>query len=212
MRGEYHSYPLAILQLDAGHRHQKLHRHVRGDFALSHLLLDRLRQQFHQRQPPRHPTHAAVEPPRQLLQPVSEALLLQQPALLQCALLLRHPEGTVQQEGIGFLHRPDHRFHGVAAQLLERRNTLVAIDHQVPASLAGSGHHHDRRLLSRLGQRGQQPSLPLGMADSQMFPAPIELVKLQLHSGCRRVSVWGSLDLVFSGGRAKCTGNSRAIN
>jgi hypothetical protein len=37
------SHPLAVLQIDAGHRHQKLHRHVGTDLALPHLLLDRFR-------------------------------------------------------------------------------------------------------------------------------------------------------------------------
>ena len=52
MLGERRGHPLAVLQTDAGHRHQILHRHVRGDFALAHLLLDSLWQKFDQRQPP----------------------------------------------------------------------------------------------------------------------------------------------------------------
>ena len=76
---------------DARHRHQILHRHLRRDLALAHLLLDRFRQQLHQRQPPRHPAHAAIEPARQLLQPVAEALLQlrQQPAYFQRASRVR---------------------------------------------------------------------------------------------------------------------------
>jgi hypothetical protein len=37
-------HPLAILQALAGYWHQKLHRHLRPDLALAHLLLDGLRQ------------------------------------------------------------------------------------------------------------------------------------------------------------------------
>jgi hypothetical protein len=37
-------HPLALLQALAGYRHQKLHRHLRPDLALAHLLLDGLRQ------------------------------------------------------------------------------------------------------------------------------------------------------------------------
>ena len=37
-------HPLAVVQADARHRHQILHRHVRRDPALAHLLLDALRQ------------------------------------------------------------------------------------------------------------------------------------------------------------------------
>jgi len=43
MLGEDRGHPLAVLPIDAGRRHQKLHRHVRADLALPHLLLDRFR-------------------------------------------------------------------------------------------------------------------------------------------------------------------------
>jgi hypothetical protein len=36
-------------------------------------------------------------------------------------------------------------------------------------------------LLPTIGQRRQQPPLPRRMAHSQVLPAPVELVKLQLH-------------------------------
>ena len=75
MLGEDRRHPLAILQALARHRHQKLQRHLRQDLALAHLLLDRFRQNLHQRQPPRYPAHAAVKPARQLVEPVAEALL-----------------------------------------------------------------------------------------------------------------------------------------
>ena len=88
---------------------------------------------------------------------------------------------AVQHQRLGFAQRPDHGFHGVPTQLLEHRQTLVAVDDHIAVRLAFGRHHHDRRLLSRLGQRGQQAPLLSGMADPQMLPAPIELVKLQLH-------------------------------
>jgi hypothetical protein len=84
VRGENRGHPLAILQALPRHRHQKLQRHLRQDLALAHLLLDRFRQNLHQRQPPRYPAHAAIKSPRQLVEPVAEALpqLRQQPAHL----------------------------------------------------------------------------------------------------------------------------------
>jgi hypothetical protein len=87
--GKNRRHPLAILQALACHWHQKLQGHLGQDLARAHLLLDRFRQYLHQRQPPRDPAHAAVEPARQLLQPVAEALLQlrQQPAHLQRRLL-----------------------------------------------------------------------------------------------------------------------------
>jgi hypothetical protein len=89
MLGENRRHPLAILQALAGHRHQKLQCHLRQNLALAHLQLDRLRQNFHQCQPSRYPTHTAIEPARQLLQPVAETLLqlLQQPTHLQRSLV-----------------------------------------------------------------------------------------------------------------------------
>jgi hypothetical protein len=41
--------------------------------------------------------------------------------------------------------------------------------------------HDDGRLLAAVSQRRQQPALPVRLADSQVLPPPVELVKLQLH-------------------------------
>jgi hypothetical protein len=91
-------HPLAVFQVDTGRRHQTLHRYVRRDLTLADLLLDGLRQQLHQCQAPRHPTHTAVKPPCQLLQPITETLLqlCQQPALLQRRLVFGQTQGAVQ--------------------------------------------------------------------------------------------------------------------
>ena len=97
MLGQDRRHALAVLQALPAHRHQKLHRHLRRDLAFAHLLLNRFRQQFHQRQPPRHPAHAAIEPPRQLLQAVAETLLqlLKQPAHLQRGLVFGKAQRAV---------------------------------------------------------------------------------------------------------------------
>lgn len=89
MLGQDGRHALAILQALPRHRYQKLHGHLRRDLALAYLLLDPVRQKLYQRQPPAHPTHAAIEPPRQLFQAVAETLLqfLQQPPHLQGGLL-----------------------------------------------------------------------------------------------------------------------------
>jgi hypothetical protein len=194
MFGERRGHPLAILKADARHRHEKLHGQVRRDLALAHLLLDRFREKFDQRQPPRHPTHAAIKPSRQLLETIAEALLQfrQQPALLQRGLMRREAQRAVQHQRFGLAHRPDHRFHRVPAQLLERRDALVAVDDQVTVGLIGAGHHYDRRLLARFSQRGQQSPLPGWMADSQMLKAPIELVKFQWHRALASKTQYGA--------------------
>jgi hypothetical protein len=88
--GEDRGHPLAVVQALARYRHQKLQRRLRQNLALAHLLLDRFRQNLHQRQTPRHPTHTAIKPAGQFVEPVAEALLQlrQQPTHLQRALVL----------------------------------------------------------------------------------------------------------------------------
>lgn len=151
-------HPLAVFQADARYRHEELHRHVGGDFALAHLLLDGLREKVDQGQPSRHPTRAAIKAARQLLPSIAVALLQlrQQPALFQRGLLCGEAQRAVQHQSRGFAQGPDHRFHGVAAQLLERRQALVAVNDHVTVCSAFRCYHHDRRLLSYFGQRGQQ--------------------------------------------------------
>jgi hypothetical protein len=155
MLGEDRRHPLAILQALARHRHQKLHRHLGQDLALTHLLLDGLRQKFRQRQPPRYPAHAAIEAARQLIQSIAEALLQlgEQPAHFQRTLVFRQAQRAVQQHGRGLTHRPYHRFHRVPAQLRQGCDPLIAVDHNVTIPLAFGCDHHDRRLLARFRQR-----------------------------------------------------------
>ena len=153
MLRECRRHSFAVLQADARHWQQKLHGHVCGDLALTHLLLDGFRQKLRQRQPPRYPAHAAVEPARQLLEPVAEAPLQlgQQPAHLQRGLLFGPTQRAVQQHRRGLAHGPDHRLHRVPAQLLQRRDSLVAVDDHVTIRGAFRCHHHDGRLLPRFG-------------------------------------------------------------
>ena len=49
---ENRRHPLAIFETLARHWHQELQGYLRRDLAFAHLLLDRVRQQFRQRQPP----------------------------------------------------------------------------------------------------------------------------------------------------------------
>lgn len=96
---ERRGHALAIRQAGPRHRSEKPHRYVRRDLAFAHLLLDRLRQLFHQRQPPRYPAHTPIETARQFLEPVAKTLLhlRQQPPLLQRRLPFRPPRAAVQQ-------------------------------------------------------------------------------------------------------------------
>jgi len=49
MPSEHGGHTLAVFLADTSHRHQELHRHVGGNSALTHLLLDGLRQKIDQR-------------------------------------------------------------------------------------------------------------------------------------------------------------------
>jgi hypothetical protein len=89
---------------------------------------------------------------------------------------------TSQDQRLDFVQRPDHRFDGVPAELLEGRNALVTINDQITIRLIGDRNDDDGSLLSATGQRGQQLPLPLGMAHPQVFMAAVQLVKLQLHA------------------------------
>jgi hypothetical protein len=158
----------ALRLADARYRHQILDRQLRGDPAFAHLLLDGFRQQLDQRQAPRHPTHAAVEALRQLLQRVAQALLhlRQQPALFQRAFLRTEAQRPVQQQSFGCAHRPDRGFDRVPAQLLQRGDALMAIDHQMAVAIVWGDDHDDGRLLAGLSQGGQQAPLEVRLADS----------------------------------------------
>ena len=193
-------HPLTVLHVDPRHRHQILHGQWRRDRSFAHLLLQRFRQQLDQSQSPRHPTHAAVEAARQRLQRVAPALfhLRQQPALFERAFLGTAAQRPVQQQSFGGAHFPDGGFDHVPAQLLECGDALVAVDHQVAVAVVWGQDHHDRRLLARLSQRRQQAPLPLRLADSQVFPSPVQLVKLQLHRRWLGVQYRRSRDWTFA--------------
>jgi hypothetical protein len=89
VRHESRRHARAVVGADSRHRHQVLHSHLRRQFSFAYLLLDRFRQQLHQRQTSRDPTRAAVEAARQFLETIAEALLhlRQQPALFERAFL-----------------------------------------------------------------------------------------------------------------------------
>ena len=93
--------------------------------------------------------------------------------LLTCAAHVDELRATLQ--------KPYHSFHRVPAQLLQRRDALVAVDDDVTVRLIFDRHHHYGRLLPTVGQRSQQSPLPRRVAHAQMLPTPVELMKLQLH-------------------------------
>ena len=183
MPGQSLGHLLAMIHADSCDRHEILHRQLGRDLSFAHLLLDGFRQKLDQPQTPRYPAHAAIEAPRQFLQRVAKALLhlRQQPALFERAFLPAESQRPVQQQSFRFAHRPDGRFDRVPTQLLKRRDALVAVDQHIAAAVVLREHDHDRCLLATVSQRRHQPSLPVRLANSQVFPSPVELVKLQSH-------------------------------
>ena len=205
MRDQRGGHPCAVAGVDSCHRHQILHRHLRGELSFAYLLLDRFRQQLHQRQPPRHPTGAAVETARQFIEAIAEALLhlSQQPALFERAFLRAEPQRPRQQQSFGLAHCPDGGFHRVPAQLFQRGHPLVAVDHQITVRCPGR-HHNDGRLLAAVSQRGQQPALPVRLAHSEMLPSPVQLVKLQLHPRLLGIQYARTRNWSFPAARGVC--------
>ena len=166
MLGEDSGHALAVLQALPCYRQQKLHGRLRQDLAFAHLLLDGLGQKLYQRQPPRYPTHATIESPRELFQAVAETLLQfeQQPTHLQRGLMFGKAQRAIQHYGRGFAHRPHYGFHRVPPQLFQRGDPLVAVHYHVAVRLAFCRYHHDGGLLAAVRQRRQQAPLPRRMA------------------------------------------------
>ena len=69
----------------------------------------------------------------QFLQPIADVLLQfgKEPTLFERAPLLGPAQGTVQQQRFGFAHGLQDRFDGGPPHLLEGRDALVVVDHQV---------------------------------------------------------------------------------
>jgi len=176
--GEGLGHAPAMLPVDARGRHEVTHGQRGGNLAVAHQLLHRLGQGLHQGQATGHPVPAAVEAAREFFDRVTQTALhlFEQPALFQRALRFAAAQGALQDQRVGFAHRPHHRLDRVAAELLKRGDTLVAVDDQIPAA---GFDDDDGRLLAVFSQRGHQPALTRRMSHPQVFQAAVELMKLQ---------------------------------
>jgi hypothetical protein len=155
---------------------------VRRDRAIAHLLLHAVGKQLDQAHPTRYPTRAAIETASQILQPIAEALLQfhQQPAFFESRFVIARTHRPVQKQSLHFAQRPDHSLHRVAAQLLQRRDPLITVDHQIFIRLLGR-NHDDRSLLTAGRQRRQQPPMAFRPAHTKMLQAPLKLMEFQPH-------------------------------
>ncbi len=186
--GEGSGNLFALFEIGARHRDEELHGRVRGDLALAHLLLDRVRKEFDQRQAPRNPTCTPVKAAGKFIQSVAEALFefREQPALLQGGFALRCTQRLAKHECLGLLHLPHRCSHCVTTQPAQSRYPLVAVDDQVALQFVADGYDHDRDLLARGRERGEKSTLPVGASHAQVFESKVELVKLQIHGSCPR--------------------------
>jgi hypothetical protein len=172
------------LRLGARQRHEVLHRGMGHDPSLADVLLDRGRQRAHQVEAPRHPAHAAIEPPRQHVErePVVLPQGPQEPALLEHAVGGLGLEQLPQDQRVGFAQVPLHGRDRVPVQTAETADAFVPVNHDVRRRPV---HDHDRHLLADVGQRGQEASLPCRLAYAQRRVPQIQLMEFELH-GVRR--------------------------
>ena len=175
----------AVLGAGTRHGHQEFHGYMSRDGTTANLLLHAFREQLHQRQAVRYPTHTAIQSARQLLQAVAEALLefRQQPAFFQSAVSCRPTQRAIQHQCFRFAQGPDHGLDRIAAELFQGRDALITVNDQIAVGLVGHRHDDDGDLLSRSGQRGQQLPLPLRIPHAQKIITAVQLMKLELHRG-----------------------------
>jgi hypothetical protein len=154
MVGNLPGKTLAVVRLGARHRDQVLHRRVRADFSQAHVLLHRVRQVAHQRQPARDPGHAPVETPGEVLQVQAKAAmqLRKQPPLFKCRFSFRSAQGSVQDECFGFVHIPNRGAHRIVPETLQRPDSLETIDYQKSVRFPGQADHNNGDLLAVFGK------------------------------------------------------------
>ena len=128
---------LTVIRIGARHRRQILHRDMRRDLAGAHALLYGFRELFHQSQPARYPTRAAIKAPGEIVQAVAETLLqfLEQPALFQRRLVFGKTHRSIQHQSVGFVHVPNDGFHRVAALILQSISFDLVRETDTPALL-----------------------------------------------------------------------------
>lgn len=152
----------AVLLRDPRQGHQAAHHRLRGEDALSDLLLHGLGNLTDQRQAARDPARALVQAPGQLVdtQTLPRAQLDQEPALLQGRQVVRVALRAVEQERVRLIQVPNDRPDRVVSQAVQGPQPLEAVDDQVAVRLA-LRDDHDRDQLTLLGQRRQQTAFPI---------------------------------------------------
>jgi len=212
MRGDRLHETHTVGRVGARQRHEVLHRGMRDELTVAHVLLNRRGERAHQTQAPRHPADTPVEAPCQVLQrqPVILVQRAQQPALLKGAVGRIGVQELPKDQGLGLRHLPHDGGDGVALQPAEAADALVAVDHHIRRAC---GHDHDGHLLAGIGQRGQQVSFARRLLHPQPLVPPIELMKFQVHGpSIRWRLLWQLADRVLPGDPGKSDAKPNTIS
>jgi len=203
MRHDRLDEPHAVSSIGARQRDEVLHRGVRDQPAVVYVLLHGLGQRAHQTHAARDPAHAAIEAPGQRVE--RQAVIVMQRAE-QPALLERAVGGTQElpkDQRLSLRHLPHDGGDGVPVQPAETPDAFVAVDDDVgrPAD-----HHHDRHLLTGIGQGRQEAAFARRLPKAQPLVPQLELMKFQVHRpSVRRRLLWHRADRVLRRARGSWT-------
>jgi len=212
MRHDRLDEPHAVSGIGARQRHAVLHRGVRDQPAVVHVLLHGLGQRAHQTHAARDPAHAAIEAPGQRVERQAVIVMqrAEQPALLERAVGGIRTQELPKDQRLSLRHLPHDGGDGVPVQPAETPDAFVAVDDDVGRPV---DHHHDRHLLTGIGQGRQEAAFARRLPQAQPLVPQLELMKFQVHRpSVRRRLLWHRADRVLHGGRGKSAATSNAAS
>jgi len=168
---------LGIGGVGARQRHEDPARRPTGEHALAHRLLHGLGQLREQRQTPTDPTGVLAQGRRQgaLAQPLGQGRR-QHPSLLDGLKGAALMAGQHLQQGRRQWALPHLDLGGIAAEALQCRPALVAVDQHPTGAL---GHDHQRHPLAIGVDGGHQPADLLGALHPGLGIGGIELMQIE---------------------------------
>jgi hypothetical protein len=173
MVGNLLSNPFTVVWFGARHRYQVLHGRMRSDFPKAHVLLHRLRQLVHQRQPARYPRHAPIETPGEIVQAQTKAAMQfgKQPSLFEGGFSFRGAQGPIQYQRLGFVHIPNRGAHRIVPETLKRPDSLVSVNDQEPVRFRRQADDDNGDLLPPFGEGRQQAAFTVRSPYPKTFMA-----------------------------------------
>jgi hypothetical protein len=169
-----------VARVGARQRHQILHRRMRDDVTVAHVLLNRIGEGAQKAETPRHPAHTAIEASRDHVERQSVLLVqrAQQPRLLEDVLGCVGLEEMAKDQRVARDHVPHDRRDRVPVQPVQAADAFMAVHDEIARV---TRHDDDRHLLPDVGERRQQPALAGGLPHTEPVVPSIQLVKFQLH-------------------------------